>query len=96
VTVKQAAEYLTARDYPCKAGVVRALVHAKRLRCHRIGATGRGPMAFSAAELDAFLERSLSATPSSSSRPAAPKAPTVPTRASVPDWRARMKAVAGR
>jgi hypothetical protein len=58
MNVRDAATYLSERDFRCSVGTVRALVRAGKLACHR-GPTDRGPMQFSAGELDRFLREGL-------------------------------------
>lgn len=101
MTIKEAVEYLAARDYRCSASTLRKLVRAGKLPCYRPGVSGKGRMEFTPTRLDAFLAGAevgagdaASPAPPPRKRVPRPKPATVAKPAGQ-GWRDRMAKVAG-
>jgi hypothetical protein len=56
--LRQAAEYLSGRGYPCSPGTVRALVKEGKIHYRRVGASGRGRYELTEDHLNRFLSES--------------------------------------
>lgn len=104
MNVREAAEYLTSRGYTCAVPTVRALVKAGKLTCFRPGVSKRGPLSFTAAQLDALLGREEvrpatgpadAPAPPATAPGKAARTPKVAKPKAGSDWRERMAAVKG-
>jgi hypothetical protein len=97
MTVREAVDYLTTRGYPCSTGTVRALAKAKTLHCYRPGVTGKGPLAFTVAQLDLFLrEAEFGVTEAEPTKPERKVMQSTTTgKVATSNWRERLKQVLG-